>query len=92
MNYEDWLMHFNPNHDPRNGQFAKGKNIARVAGIAGAIGAGEKIIEYGLYRLHGAKLPLKDMAKYTARQSVITAMSAALATYGASQIPKKNKN
>lgn len=23
MKYEEWLMHFNPNHDPRNGQFAK---------------------------------------------------------------------
>lgn len=25
MKYEDWLAHFNPNHDPRNGQFASGK-------------------------------------------------------------------
>lgn len=23
MTYQDWLAHFNPNHDPRNGQFAK---------------------------------------------------------------------
>lgn len=22
--YPDYIMHFNPNHDPRNGQFAKG--------------------------------------------------------------------
>jgi hypothetical protein len=24
MEYANYLMHFNPNHDPRNGQFAKG--------------------------------------------------------------------
>lgn len=23
MKYEEWLAHFNPNHDPKNGQFAK---------------------------------------------------------------------
>lgn len=23
MKYNEWLMHFNPNHDPRNGQFAR---------------------------------------------------------------------
>ena len=25
MMYEEWLAHFNPNHDPRNGQFASSK-------------------------------------------------------------------
>lgn len=29
MNYDEYLMHFNPNHDPRNGQFAK-----KVGGVA----------------------------------------------------------
>ena len=26
MNYEEWLMHFNPNHDPSNGQFTSSKD------------------------------------------------------------------
>ena len=28
MKYEEWLAHFNPNHDPRNGQFAKSNGIS----------------------------------------------------------------
>lgn len=28
MMYEEWLAHFNPNHDPRNGQFAKNNGSA----------------------------------------------------------------
>lgn len=26
MKYEDYLIHFNPNHDPKTGQFAKSRN------------------------------------------------------------------
>lgn len=36
MNYDDYLAHFNPNHDPRNGQFAK-KTGGVVSGIRSAI-------------------------------------------------------
>lgn len=42
MKYENWLMHFNPNHDPRNGQFAKksGSGLGKAAAIGALTGAG----------------------------------------------------
>lgn len=27
MNYDEYLIHFNPNHDPRNGQFSSGNGV-----------------------------------------------------------------
>ena len=30
MNYEEWLMHFNKNHDPRNGQFTSSDNAKAI--------------------------------------------------------------
>lgn len=27
MKYEDYLIHFNPNHDPKNGRFAKNNGV-----------------------------------------------------------------
>lgn len=45
MEYQNYLMHFNPNHDPRNGQFAKGhggNSITRAE-----VNAGRKILKAG---------------------------------------------
>jgi len=42
MMYEEWLAHFNPNHDPRNGQFTRKQ--------AGAIvKSAKKAIKKGIY-------------------------------------------
>ena len=30
MTYEEWLMHFNENHDPRNGQFTSTENAKAI--------------------------------------------------------------
>lgn len=40
---EDYLVHFNPNHDPKNGKFAKSKvtsTAVRAAAIGTAVGTG----------------------------------------------------
>lgn len=45
MEYQNYLMHFNPNHDPRNGQFTKGhggNSITRAE-----VNTGRKIFKAG---------------------------------------------
>lgn len=42
MNDNEYLIHFNPFHDPRNGQFAK-----KAGGIARAVTKGEGLSERG---------------------------------------------
>lgn len=59
MRYDDYLAHFNPNHDPRNGQFTKGH---------GVVGALQKI---GYHQAHskagqlGLKMGQKRLKKQT---------------------------
>lgn len=57
MNCNDYIQHFNPYHNPKNGQFApktkderydKAKKIAK----AGAIMVGAAAMTYGGYKLH----------------------------------------
>ena len=43
MEYDNYLIHSNPNHDPKNGQFSKskiGSTAKRAAVISAAIGTG----------------------------------------------------
>jgi hypothetical protein len=46
MEYANYLMHFNPNHDPRNGQFAKGHGLVRANANA-SVKLGRKIVAAG---------------------------------------------
>ena len=40
MEYSDQLSHFNPNHDPKSGKFAKSSTLARAAVAGAVIGTG----------------------------------------------------
>ena len=66
----DYLAHFNPNHDPRNGQFTSGKSSGLSAGQKkalkyGAIAVGATLAAYGAYRLPGVQSAINNAIGYS---------------------------
>lgn len=78
FNYEDWLAHFNPNHDPRNGQFTK--NV--VGGVASSIARGA--VTNGTAKVKNAAVKAKRVPERAAKIKRIAGLTAAGALTGAS--------
>lgn len=82
---EDYLVHFNPNHDPKNGKFTKSKvasTAVRAAAIGTAVGAG-----FAAERVLDIKLNYKDASAGALTKSYAysfgrAAVAAALAVIG----------
>ena len=83
--YDEYLIHFNPNHDPKTGKFSKskiGSTAVRATAIGAAVGAG-----FAAERLATAKLKYPDatakgIAKSAAYAFGRDSVAAALAVIG----------
>ena len=83
--HDEYLIHFNPNHDPKTGKFSKskiGSTAVRAAAIGAAVGAG-----FAAERIATAKLKYPDatangVAKSAAYAFGRASVAAALAVIG----------
>lgn len=74
MIYEtNYIMHYNPNHDPRTGQFAKGKGVVGVLKTAGR--GLKKAAKYGYkkYREYPEEAHRRELAKVKRQTEMLRA-------------------
>lgn len=72
MRYDEWIMHFNPNHDPKNGQFTDKKG-GRGNGKASKDDIAKQIRNKRLEDAYGAGLKeIKDIDKNKAKKKGLT--------------------